>query len=536
MVFTPTAKQGDQKHRSKVEVSIHTSKETRKETRKETKSLQEALCVAQEVAREAGALLLQRLYEKKHLTFDQELKNGEGEGKGAISLADYEAEMLIRARLRAFEPSWGFRAEEEPTLNCAPIAPYTEIWLVDPNDGTSAFIKGERGSTVSIALIRDQTPVLGVIYAYAAPNGRGDFFSWAQGCGPLKRNTTLIPSPNWTSSWSESTLFVSNQADRVHEAYQTQLGGDGGARYRIAPGIAYRLALCAAGEGEAATSLANPRDFDYAAGHALLRGVGGDLVDECGKTVYYHSEKTQRLGFAFGGQKQIIQQLVSMDWQSVLRAWIHPLSRDHLPFTQPTAHRLVTDETILDRVQGAWWGWHIGTCIAFALKEEQKEGQDVMFGSDHQWSPSTAHEISPTLLSQWARSYGGDRDLVHRARNLLLESQEKKHEHVSENTLIRKKFSRLFSKELTQIIENPSTALEQDQDQDQDQRGLAHSSPHCHSAYQYSAYQYAKWGALHGRATWNDRVISELLGGRVGPLYTWMPDGDRLIEFIWESG
>ncbi|MCY2991196.1 MAG: hypothetical protein NTY19_25460 [Planctomycetota bacterium] len=38
------------------------------------------------------------------------------------------------------------------------------IWLVDPNDGTSAYLKGWRGSAVSLALVRQGVLVLGVVY------------------------------------------------------------------------------------------------------------------------------------------------------------------------------------------------------------------------------------------------------------------------------------------------------------------------------------------------------------------------------------
>ena len=55
------------------------------------------------------------------------------------------------------------------------------------------------------------------------------------------------------------------------------------ARYRPVPSIAHRLALVAAGEAAAATSVHSPGAWDYGAGHALLRGAGAILVDESGE-------------------------------------------------------------------------------------------------------------------------------------------------------------------------------------------------------------------------------------------------------------
>ena len=59
---------------------------------------------------------------------------------------------------------------------------------VDPNDGTRNFVMGWRGASVSIALLRDREPVLGVVFAPTAPDDDGDFFAWADGCGPATRN------------------------------------------------------------------------------------------------------------------------------------------------------------------------------------------------------------------------------------------------------------------------------------------------------------------------------------------------------------
>ena len=72
-----------------------------------------------------------------------------------------------------------------------PKDPQTHVWLIDPNDGTSAFQKGWRGAAVSIALLRKGLPVLGVVHAYAAKAGRGDLFAWAEG-QPFKRNGRTV--------------------------------------------------------------------------------------------------------------------------------------------------------------------------------------------------------------------------------------------------------------------------------------------------------------------------------------------------------
>src|SRR5262249_33740392 len=132
-----------------------------------------------EAAREAGALLRADFH-----------RPGGPRGQGDHADADAEAERLIRDRLLAALPC-GYRGEELGTLEGADRSP---LWLVDPQHGTRAYLKGWRGSAVSIALLRDATPVLGVVYAFAYPDDEGDLIAWAEACGPMTRNGAPVPA------------------------------------------------------------------------------------------------------------------------------------------------------------------------------------------------------------------------------------------------------------------------------------------------------------------------------------------------------
>src|SRR5262249_13114053 len=131
-----------------------------------------ALAVAIDAAREAGALLRQEFH-----------RPGGPRGAGGHAEVDGLAEELIQKRVFAAFP-WAYRGEElgHRDKDDCPL-----IWLVDPNDGTSAYLKGWRGSAVSIAALRDGVPILGVVYAFAYPDDEGDLITWAEGC-PLTRN------------------------------------------------------------------------------------------------------------------------------------------------------------------------------------------------------------------------------------------------------------------------------------------------------------------------------------------------------------
>lgn len=307
-----------------------------------------ALRVAIEAARAAGALLLAELR-----------RPGGPRGAHGKAPADAAAEHIIRDRLSAAFPADGLRAEEIPSDDSEASAGSHCFWLIDPNDGTSAFLKGHRGASVSIARIRDGVPVLGVIFAYAAPDDGGDLIAWAEGCGSIRRNGVPIGHPGWPQRLRGSDVcLISNSADTRAYANAARLAP---ARYRPVPGIAYRLALAACGEGVAAISLFGARDFDYAAGHALLRAVGGELLDERGRPVTYHPSRPTRVGFCFGGGRAICEALVGQDWAGVLGASKDP--PEPYDLVCPSASALAEVRGQLDRAQGCWLGQLAGDAL-----------------------------------------------------------------------------------------------------------------------------------------------------------------------------
>lgn len=161
---------------------------------------EEALRVATAAARRAGAILRKELY-----------RPGGPRGHCGKCEADAAAEREIREALSAHFPDHGIVGEELPGDRGAADAD-RHVWLVDPNDGTRAYLGGWQGAEVSIALLRAGVPVLGVVFAYAARAGRGDLFCWAEG-GPLTRNGRARKPLSACRLDPRCTVLVSQHAD-----------------------------------------------------------------------------------------------------------------------------------------------------------------------------------------------------------------------------------------------------------------------------------------------------------------------------------
>jgi ADP-ribosylglycohydrolase len=145
----------------------------------------------------------------------------------------------------------------------------------------------------------------------------------------------------------------------------------GPARFRAVPSIAHRLAIAAAGEVAAATSVHSPGAWDYAGGHALLRGAGGAFVDHEGREITYAEDGTSNVKRAFGGHPNVVRELARRDWGR---------TRDDLEKAtegfplRSELGRVVRDPGRLSRAQGCLLGQvagdSLGSLVEFSAAAE----------------------------------------------------------------------------------------------------------------------------------------------------------------------
>ena len=317
-----------------------------------------ALAVAVDAAREAGTLLRDEFH-----------RPGGPRGDRTHADVDQEAERLIRQRLLSELP-WGFRGEE---LGFTAGRSDTHIWLVDPHDGTSLFLSGRRGSAVSIAALRDGVPVLGVVFAFCYPDDSGDLICWADGCGPILRNGRAVKADALGAPAEAAgdlpIVLLWAAADRTALAAMRCVQPS---RYAACPSIAYRLALAAAGEAVAAVAINGPLGWDYAGGHALVRGAGGILLNQRGDPVIYTRDGQSYASRCFGGNAAVVQTLWDRDWGEVFSA-AGRVTRVSFTLTKPQRGRAVSDCGRLSRAQGCLRGQLIGDSLGSLVEFQSSE-------------------------------------------------------------------------------------------------------------------------------------------------------------------
>ena len=223
--------------------------------------LEPRLALAETVGREAGAVALD--YFNRRETLIVETKR---DPQDVVSIADREVENLIRERIGEIYPDDGVLGEEYGLL--AGRSGFT--WVVDPIDGTSPFVYGMPNWCISIAVLHEGVPVVGVV---AAPC-HGELYTAALGLGAHLNGKVLSLDASRTIRNAVTGLGANNYVKPAFVAKMVEnLLEAGGTFIRNGSG-ALMLAYVAAGR---LVGYYEPymHAWDCLAGYCLVREAGG---------------------------------------------------------------------------------------------------------------------------------------------------------------------------------------------------------------------------------------------------------------------
>ena len=221
-----------------------------------------------QAAKEAGELALSAR--------ESGLKIWSKDGGSPVTDADLAVDTLLKTELTAERPDYGWLSEE--TADDPARLTTRRQFVVDPIDGTVAFMKNKPWFAVSIAVVENGQPIAGVVHApaldetYAATiegpatlNGRPvapsatDALFGAAMLGDAK----MFAHPAWREPWPEMRIESRNS-------------------------IAYRMCLVAAGTFDAAIALSPKSEWDLAAADLICRRAGAWLSDHKGRDFAYN--------------------------------------------------------------------------------------------------------------------------------------------------------------------------------------------------------------------------------------------------------
>ena len=193
-----------------------------------------------------------------------------------VTEADEAADALISAGLRAAFPDIPLVTEEQAGTHGQSVATFL---IVDPLDGTKEFVQRRGDFTVNIAYVENGVPRLGVVYA---PAKARLFYTTAEG-GAVEEKAPFGDRPG-----EVVPIGVNSRPDNrglmvvASKSHRDQATDDYIARYAArdmtSAGSSLKFCLVATGEADLYPRLGRTMEWDTAAGDAVLRSAGGEVV------------------------------------------------------------------------------------------------------------------------------------------------------------------------------------------------------------------------------------------------------------------
>ncbi len=191
---------------------------------------------------------------------------------------DLEVDAYLREHLSALDPQAGWLSEE--TLDASDRIERSRLWVVDPIDGTKDYLGGRSGWAVSVALVEERVPVIGVLSAPA----RGEHWTSAKGEG-ARRNGELL-----RVSGRRELPGARVPADQLSAADSDLV------RVPKPNSIALRIAMVAAGEADLVATLRWGFEWDIAAAALIASEAGATVSGALGQPLAFNTASGEAFG------------------------------------------------------------------------------------------------------------------------------------------------------------------------------------------------------------------------------------------------
>jgi len=205
--------------------------------------------------------------------------------KSPLTEADTQSNKIICEKLQKLYPHIPILSEENKLVPYETRKSWEYYWCIDPIDGTKEFIKKNDEFTINIALIHNDTPVLGIVYAPAL----NEMYTAKQGEGAFKNGHKLPLEKN--DHMDEKIRVV---ASKSHLSEETQSFIDALPSKKVeqvSKGSSLKLCMVAEGSADIYPRLAPTMEWDTAAAHAVVLEAGKKVIQyKTKKDVIYNKQ------------------------------------------------------------------------------------------------------------------------------------------------------------------------------------------------------------------------------------------------------
>lgn len=205
-------------------------------------------------------------------------------GQGPVTEADLEIDRMLREELGAARPDYGWLSEE--TADSPARLAQERVFIVDPIDGTRAFMAGQPDFAHSLAIARDGAIEDAVVYL---PK-RGLLYTASRGAG-AQLNAAPVRARARESLEGAEVLTSRAALDPA-----IWVGGLPPFRRKFRPSLAWRLALVGEGRHDAMLTVRPAWEWDIAAGALIAEEAGARVTDAEGRPLRFNAPSARSAG------------------------------------------------------------------------------------------------------------------------------------------------------------------------------------------------------------------------------------------------
>ena len=205
-------------------------------------------------------------------------------GQGPVTEADLAVNAMLSATLRAARPDYGWLSEEDEDSTARLST--TRQFIIDPIDGTRAFMAGEETFAHSLAIAENGAVIAGVVYLPAL-----DRLYTATATGPALKDGEPIQASQQTEIEGATLLTTPPNLTPQHWP-----GGVPAIKRSFRTSLAYRLCLVAEGRHDGMLTLRDAWEWDIAAGALIAQRAGATVTDRHNTPLHFNTPGAKRPG------------------------------------------------------------------------------------------------------------------------------------------------------------------------------------------------------------------------------------------------
>ena len=224
---------------------------------------------------EAAAVIAKEAADKIMEVYVTDFEVRNKSDRSPLTRADMASHDVICSRLAVLTPDIPVLSEESAHIPYSTRKTWDQYWLVDPLDGTREFIKRNGEFTVNIALIRENYPVLGLIYAPV----KGLCYYAARNEGAYKQGNGAADLRIKAKASRADALVIAGSRSHGNERQQAFFRKMGDQIETIAIGSSLKFCLVAEGIADIYARFGPTSEWDSAAGQCIVEEAGGRVTD-----------------------------------------------------------------------------------------------------------------------------------------------------------------------------------------------------------------------------------------------------------------